>query len=136
MRRTIATILLAAFSLLAITFAGLSVFGMHDAAAMSTDTCAGMHCEAMPMTDMPAGQAGTGANDVRCINDCLSAVTAIINAVLPMPLAFGFLALLFSTLLSEAVTLAQPAVRRALRWREGIGIALKRQILATVILRN
>ena len=105
MRRTIATFLLASFALLVTTFAGLSVFGMSNDVGMDTSDCAGTHC--MPMNDMPAAHGNSSANDLGCINDCLSSATALTNAVLPMPLALGFFALLSITLVSEIVAFAQ-----------------------------
>jgi hypothetical protein len=129
MRRIIATFLLSAFALLVTTFAGLSVFGMGHDAEVRMDDCTGTHCAAMPM-------GNSGANDVGCINDCLSSATALTGAILPLPLTFGFLAMLCALFLAELVTLTAPVTRRVHRWREGIGIAFRRQSLATVILRN
>ncbi len=127
MRRLLATTLLAAFALLGSTFAGMTVFGMHDGADAAAVSCVGMHCAPM---------SGAGTNDFGCINDCLSSATALTSAVLPMPPAFVPLLALCALLLSEIVDLPASFTRRTFRWREGIGKVFLRQSLSTVILRN
>lgn len=128
MRRLLATVLLAGFSLLTVTFAGLSLFGMSMHSGMGDDACVGLHCA--PMAD------GAGTHDMACVNHCLSAASALANAVMPLSPAVGLLAALLFVLFAQIGTSFAPTRSRAYRWREGIGKALRHRQLSTVILRN
>ena len=127
MRRLFATFLLTAFVLLVTTFAGMADFGMHGSSGMGAETCVGMHCAPM---------STSGANDLGCLNDCLSSVTSLTSAVLPMPPAFGLLLVLLGLFLSQSVALPASFTRRTCRWRDEIGKLFRHQSLSTVILRN
>lgn len=110
MPRTIASFLAALVVFLGTTFAGMTLFDMHE------------------MGDM-------GTHPMSCVDHCLSTVSSLTSAV-PVAGALLLLVVFLALFCREGLFPEFRVARNVYRWREGIGkILLKRQ-LATVILRN
>ena len=127
MRRLLLSLLLALIVLVASTFGGMTIFGMHPAMAGMDDTlgCAGDDC----LTNHHMDTQG-----MDCLDHCISVMSPASVTPVPFDLTIVFLT---ETLIALSLTWLAiyflPAVER---WREGIGKFLLHQHLATIVLRD